>query len=149
MATKWQKESRGIRNNNPGNVKHGSKWKGLRVRQTDPVFCQFSDVKWGIRVIAYLIRKYQYQYGIDNILGFCERWAPESDDNPTGVYAIYLSNKLGVSPRKKIVFCEWPNILSLIEGIIFFENGVQPYSMDELKEGIRLAGIEIPHEGEK
>ena len=33
---------RGIRNNNPGNIRHSDQWKGLTPEQPDPDFCTFS-----------------------------------------------------------------------------------------------------------
>lgn len=53
-------EPRGIRNNNPGNIKKTSdKWEGLNADQSkDDTFCQFSDAKYGIRAMAKLLYKY-------------------------------------------------------------------------------------------
>ena len=41
---------RGIRNNNPLNIRRGaSQWQGLKRRQTDKDFCQFVTVAYGYR----------------------------------------------------------------------------------------------------
>ena len=42
---------RGIRNNNPLNIRRTAKdqWKGLRAQQTDASFCQFESLEFGWR----------------------------------------------------------------------------------------------------
>ena len=41
---------RGIRNNNPLNIRRGKdQWKGLRAQQTDASFCQFESLEYGWR----------------------------------------------------------------------------------------------------
>ena len=45
---------RGIRNNNPLNIRRTAKdqWKGLRAQQTDASFCQFESLEYGWRAMA-------------------------------------------------------------------------------------------------
>lgn len=39
---------RGLRNNNPGNIRiTKDKWQGLREKQEDKSFFQFTEMKWG------------------------------------------------------------------------------------------------------
>ena len=41
-------EARGIRNNNPLNIRRSAdKWQGLKAQQEDREFFQFSEMKWG------------------------------------------------------------------------------------------------------
>ena len=42
---------RGIRNNNPLNIRRTAKdqWQGLRAQQTDSAFCQFERLEYGWR----------------------------------------------------------------------------------------------------
>lgn len=43
---------RGLRNNNPGNIRTTKdKWQGLREKQTDKDFFQFTEMKWGYRAL--------------------------------------------------------------------------------------------------
>ena len=46
---------RGIRNNNPGNIKLGTNWDGLSDEQNDDVFCQFKEPVWGIRALMRIL----------------------------------------------------------------------------------------------
>ena len=38
---------RGIRNNNPLNIRVGNNWKGEVSQPTDHTFEQFTEMKWG------------------------------------------------------------------------------------------------------
>ena len=55
---------RGIRNNNPLNIRRGKdQWQGLRAQQTDASFCQFESLEYGWRAAFYLLtRTYYHKY---------------------------------------------------------------------------------------
>ncbi len=76
---------RGIRNNNPLNIRHGSQWQGLRKRQTDKDFCQFKDITYGYRAAFRLLFNYYHVYGIKTLRGIILRWAPPAE-NASDVY---------------------------------------------------------------
>ncbi len=43
---------RGLRNCNPGNIRISKdKWQGLREKQEDKSFFQFTEMKWGYRAL--------------------------------------------------------------------------------------------------
>lgn len=45
-------EPRGLRNNNPGNIRTTKdRWQGLRPQQTDPAFFQFTEMRYGYRAL--------------------------------------------------------------------------------------------------
>ena len=58
---------RGIRNNNPLNVRRSKdQWQGLRVVQTDSQFCQFETMEYGWRAAFVLLtRTYYHKYRLD------------------------------------------------------------------------------------
>lgn len=60
---------RGIRNNNPGNIRWGDDWKGLvpKDQRTDKSFCQFTTPEYGIRAMIIILRNYQRKYGLDTV----------------------------------------------------------------------------------
>ena len=62
-------QPRGIRNNNPGNIRWGDNWKGLvpEDKRTDRSFCQFIDVKYGIRAIARILLNYRNREGMKRV----------------------------------------------------------------------------------
>lgn len=129
--------ARGLRNNNPGNIRHGSsRWQGMNPVQTDKDFVQFTNPIYGIRAIAKLLNNYQNRYGLNTIEEIISRWAPPSE-NITGAYVANVANKAGVSSRKQILIDDY--MFPIVKTIIEHENGSNPYSDAQIMEGIRLA----------
>lgn len=129
---------RGIRNNNPGNIRLGDNWDGQRLVQTDGSFIQFETPKMGIRAMAKVLLNYNALYDINTIEGIIERWAPPAE-NKTDVYVFAVSARTGIAPNAPL---NLPTDLALIiPAIIHHENGVQPYSQSTINEGIRLGTV--------
>lgn len=72
---------RALRNNNPCNIRSGSRWFGLSPNQTDGEFCQFKDVIYGFRAFFKLSYIYVNKYHIRSVSGFIARFAPASENN--------------------------------------------------------------------
>ena len=129
--------ARGIRNNNPGNIRHGgSQWQGMSAQQTDPEYVQFDDPAYGIRALALLLKNYQARYGLNTVRGIIDRWAPPSE-NLTGAYIAHVAKRLGVTPDQPINVQE--RLVPLVESIILHENGINPYPADLIAKGVSLA----------
>ncbi len=133
-------EPRGVRNNNPGNIRHGEKWQGLSENQTDGSFCIFSSPEYGIRALAKILMNYQKKYGLRDVRSIINRFAPPCEnDTESYIYSVCL--KLGVKPDTPIDVSEPGIMINLLKSIIIHENGKQPYSDEVLKNGMKLAGI--------
>ena len=79
------KPSRGIRNNNPGNIRRSKdKWQGAAKEQPDKNFVTFTSPVWGIRAIARILIRYQDNYGCDTVAKHIARWAPPSENMRQG-----------------------------------------------------------------
>ena len=51
--------TRGIRNNNPLNIRHSAdQWQGARAQQTDPSFVQFESMAYGYRAAWKVLETY-------------------------------------------------------------------------------------------
>lgn len=81
--------TRGIINNNPLNIRRGSRWIGLKSIQLDKSFCQFESDIYGIRAALVCLRTYHYKYRCNTLREVISRWAPASDGNNVNNY-IYL-----------------------------------------------------------
>ncbi len=93
---------RGIRNNNPLNIRHGkSQWKGMKRTQTDPGFVQFTSMEYGYRAAFVLLRTYREKHGCDTIRKIVSRWAPENE-NHTEAYIRNVSRWTGIGADKQI-----------------------------------------------
>lgn len=83
-------KARGIRNNNPLNIRHSAdRWEGARMEQTDRSFVQFTSMAYGYRAAWKILESYWKHcrqegkpFTVKNIIG---RWAPPSE-NDTRAY---------------------------------------------------------------
>ena len=83
--------TRGQRNNNPLNLRHGkSRWEGRTRVQTDAEFVTFKSMAYGYRAAWKLMETYRLRlmqagmsYTLENII---HRWAPPEDNNDTQAY---------------------------------------------------------------
>lgn len=130
--------TRGIRNNNPGNIRlsKGTVWQGQvpPSEQTDTAFVQFTDALYGIRAMARILRNY-FARGVSSVRAIVSTWAP-SNENDTESYIAAVSNALGVSPETTLSTNQLPQ---LIAAIIKHENGKQPYPADVINRGISMS----------
>lgn len=131
---------RGIRNNNPGNIRRSAdNWMGLADPQEDPAFFQFTHAKYGLRALARILNNYRSRYSLESIKGIIYRYAPPAE-NDSSSYANHVAGIVGISPDRMIYPDEWPLLLPrIMVGIIQHENGQQPYTMAQIREGIDLA----------
>lgn len=118
---------RGFRNNNPCNIRRGSAWKGLRKVQTDPAFCQFTTMQYGLRATFKLLRN--YISGFDGkiaphntIAKIITRWAPPNE-NATAKYINYVAGKCNLQPSDVVWFGDRDLMIRLVEAMMMMESG--------------------------
>jgi len=129
--------ARGIKNNNPGNIRHGgSRWQGMSDIQNDSDYVQFDDPVYGIRALAKLLKNYQSRYGLKTINEIINRWAPPSE-NITTAYVANVARIVGVDKDAEINVAD--HIVSMVKAIITHENGQQPYTAEQISTGIGMA----------
>lgn len=129
---------RGIRNNNPGNIRRSATiWQGQAPadQQTDPAFIIFLSPEYGIRAMAKVLATYRNTYGLRTVADIINRWAPPGENN-TAAYIAAVAGALGVDPFDELQADQQP---ALIKAIIRHENGVQPYSDETIQKGLALA----------
>lgn len=114
--------SRGLRNNNPGNLKQtATNWQGQVKPSGDPPFAQFSDAVWGARAMIILIKRTYRGYGLNTIRGIITRYAPPAE-NDTQAYIQTISQKTGLSPDR--VLSTEDDYRKVIQAMAALENGV-------------------------
>lgn len=138
-------QTRGIRNNNPGNIERTStRWQGMADDQSaDERFIVFRSARWGIRAIARILITYQDQHGLNTVAGIINRWAPPVENN-TAAYSGFVAKQLGVGTDEQIDVYDYKVMREIVEAIITMENGKQPYDEECIQAGLVLAGIEPP-----
>lgn len=132
--------SRGIRNNNPGNIDKGQKWQGLAQDQTDSRFATFDSPESGIRAMAIVIKNYQKKYKINDINGIIKRWAPPNE-NKTSNYITSVCKSTGFKPDQQLNLSDPEILFPIIKAIINHENGSNPYSDEIIMKGIKKASF--------
>jgi len=144
---------RGIRNNNPGNIRRSAdKWQGLAAEQPDKEFFVFQDMPYGIRAMARLLINYQDKKGLNSIAEIISTYAPAKENN-TRAYvshvAAYVADKLDgkIDSITKINTHDYDTLRALIEGMIQVENGGKwsdYITESQIVKGLLLAGVEAP-----
>ncbi len=129
--------ARGIRNHNPGNIRHGSDWRGRVEVKIDSSFCTFLEPLYGLRALARLLRVYHTRHKLETIREIISRWAPPNE-NDTDAYVRSVAKKLDVEPDEPIDLTNKRRMMQLMAAIIHHENGEQPYAEVQLADAIRL-----------
>lgn len=132
-------QTRGERNRNPGNIRTGSSWQGLSAEHTDPDFCVFVDVKFGIRALAKVLLLYQ-QKGFDTVRKIVQRWAP-SNENNTAAYVSAVAGNMRVDPDMHLDVTDYTQMYPLVDAIIRHENGSNIYTRPVMDAALALAGV--------
>lgn len=128
---------RGLRNNNPGNIRRSSdRWLGLAPVQADPDFFQFAYISYGYRALIITLQNYRRKHGLQTIADMIRRWAPTNENN-TAAYVRSVCHEMQVPD------CYVPDIedkgtmCALAAAISKHENGV-PAVMKDVERGWEL-----------
>lgn len=132
--------SRGIRNNNPGNIRiSDTKWQGKVIPSKDTDFEQFVSPAYGIRALAKLLLNDE-KTGVDTVRKVITKYAPSSENN-TAAYIAAVAEHLTVGADDTLDFDNYETMYGFIAAIIMHENGDIPYSDAVLNQGINMAGV--------
>ena len=87
MEKKKNEKPRGIRNNNPGNIRNSeaNEWLGevASKEKQDEDFEEFQDMAHGVRAMMRLLVNYQRNYNLNTIRELIGRWAPRNENDTT------------------------------------------------------------------
>lgn len=128
---------RGIRNNNPGNIRHSVTftWKG-EIGKDDEGFCIFVSPEFGLRAIMIIFHNYQEHEHLYTINQLIRRWAPPVE-NDTSDYARFVAGRLGMQPDSRV---DIPTVVRpWTHAVVSYECGSDPYSLDLYSEASTLA----------
>lgn len=128
---------RGLRNNNPGNIRQSSVRYSGEVRPSiDAAFKQFECIEYGYRAMFVLIYTYQRKYGLNTIADIIARYAPATE-NHTQKYIDAVSDWSGVSPTSHITTTNGDIMIPVVAAMSRVENGI-PAAMAEVEKGWQL-----------
>lgn len=122
---------RGIRNNNPGNIKVGDNWQGMA--SNDGTFIIFADMSWGVRAIGTSLVN-MIQKGYDTIDTLIRQWSATDQD----AYVANVSAATGIDPSTQLG-TDSDTITSLIQAIVDQENGTGAsyVTAEDIAEGVQ------------
>lgn len=128
---------RGIRNNNPLNIRKGCKWIGLRPTQTDKEFCQFTSMVYGIRAGFITLRTYICKHKCNTIEKIISRWAPRNE-NDTAAYIKAVAKRTKLATDLPLRITDKKELCSLVSAMIEVECG-RSVDIDTIRIGYILA----------
>ncbi|WP_208487151.1 lytic transglycosylase domain-containing protein [Escherichia coli] len=114
--------SRGIRNNNPGNLNFAGQKGATLESGPNARFASFPTMLEGIAALERQVMLY-LKRGKNTIDQIIDIYAPSSDGNNTSSYKSYLSQYTGLGVKEKIDGSNFEVMKKLIQGIINHENG--------------------------
>ena len=127
-------QPRGLRNNNPGNLRlTDTTWPG-EVTGKDQAFKTFATPEDGIRGIFTSISKKQAR-GLNTIEQIINSYAPPSENN-TQQYINAVAKQAGLDPTQPLDLSNKDLASKIIAAIITHENGKNPYSIQHIRTAL-------------
>lgn len=121
---------RGIRNNNPLNLRRTCNvWLGAAEKLSDKFFVEFKSPEYGIRAALINIHTWARRKGIRrfNVSQLINIWAPPTE-NFTEKYIKAVCEKTGLAPETIIFEGEFKGrLLDIVKAMVCIENGKQYY----------------------
>jgi len=132
--------TRGLRNNNPGNIKlTNQNWLGkvTNSQNTDGTFEQFISMDYGVRALSRVLNSYSNR-GLNTVRSIITTFSATDQE----AYVSNVSEALGVDPDDLINVADPDTKAALIRAIIRQEQGVVPalaVTDAQIETGIALA----------
>jgi hypothetical protein len=120
---------KGLRNHNPGNLRYVASipWNG-QVGDDGTGYAVFDTDEHGVRALAHQLQTYAGR-GLTSIDQIISTFAP-SNENDTAAYRADVANRVGLPSNQPLDV--YGMLVPLVAAIIHHENGVQPFSDDQL-----------------
>ena len=142
-------QPRGIRNNNPLNIRHSAdQWQGAREEQKDKSFVQFKSMAYGYRAAWKTLQSYYNRFSmqsraftIKNIIG---RWAPPKE-NDTEAYIRSVMRLSSIGGKENLLppvnVDSYGRLSKMIAAMTCIECGIRMNQVDEeaIFQGYKLA----------
>lgn len=127
--------TRGIRNNNPGNIRVSKdQWEGMTG--DDGAFVTFDSPESGVRALGKNLLSYGRQ-GYDSIEKIINRWAPPNE-NDTQAYIDSVVAATGIPATQSLDLSDPDTLSSLAQAISFHETGSR-YDPEVYQKGVARA----------
>ena len=134
-------QPRGIRNNNPGNIrKSQTHWLGEVFPGSDKDFCTFSYMHLGVRAAGLIFLNYQREHALYTPAQMIGRWAP-TNENDTAAYISAVCHEAGLVASKAYTFSKFDKDIfaAFLHAVFYHENGDEYVKEADLFSGVVLA----------
>ena len=133
---------RGIRNNNPLNIRKGNNWQGERPVQTDQAFEEFQSLEFGLRAGFIIIRNYMKKRPpCDTVAKIISRWAPTNENNTTA-YIREVCRRSGIDADQRLKFEEKNKLCRIVQAMCWVECG-QEVSFGRIENAYALVNYNL------
>jgi hypothetical protein len=126
---------RGLRNNNPLNIRHSVDSFQGEIKGTDSAFKTFISMAYGYRAAFVILHTY-FLRGLNTIEKIVTRWAPPNENNTAG-YIANVEKWSGVSRHKVLTLADGVDYRNIAAAMCRAENG-QAANMADVTTGFNL-----------
>jgi len=126
---------RGLRNNNPLNIRHSADIFQGEIIGADKAFKTFSSMPYGYRAAFITLATYLSK-GCNTIEKIVTRWAPPIENN-TGAYIANVERWSGISKTKALTAADGAYYIQIVSVMSFIENGIAA-DIEEVRAGFNL-----------
>ena len=126
---------RGLRNNNPLNIRHSADSFQGEIKGKDKDFKTFSSMAYGYRAAFVTLATY-YSKGYNTIEKIITRWAPANENN-TARYIDTVEKWSEIPRYKALTPTDGIDYFLIVVAMSFVENGVNA-NIAEVKAGFNL-----------
>ena len=127
---------RGIRNNNPLNIRIGNTWLGERANPVDQEFEEFVSMEYGLRAAFLILRRYIRRYKKNTVTSIVSTWAPHNENN-TLRYIDTVCHKTGLEPTQPIDYEDGVTMCKLVAAMAIVECG-QPINIKTIEKAYQM-----------
>ncbi len=129
------KTPRGIRNNNPLNIRHNADVFQGEIKGNDKSFKTFSTMPYGYRAAFVTLGTYLFR-GQNTIEKIITKWAPPTENN-TQAYISAVVKYSGVASDEALTATSGDKYISIVSAMSFVENGINA-DINQIKAGFAM-----------
>lgn len=129
--------ARGLRNNNPLNIRHNSDRFVGEVAGVDKAFKTFKDMAHGYRAAFVTLGTYLLRDKRNTIEKIISAWAPPEDNNDTEAYIRGVVRDSGILRDKVLTAKDGEDYIKIVAAMSRVENG-SPAVMSDVVAGFKL-----------
>ena len=126
---------RGLRNNNPLNIRHSADNFQGEIQGNDKSFKTFSSMPYGYRAGFVILGTYLSR-GLNTIEKIISKWAPPVE-NDTESYIKNVEKWSGVSRHKVLTGTDGTDFILIVAAMSFVENGLNA-DISAVRAGLKL-----------